>query len=113
MSGANKKSLSERDICTKFITPALVKSGWDVQTQIREEFGFTKGHVIVSGQVQFRGEAKRAAYVLSFKPNIPLAVIKAKDNNLSVGAGMQQALGCQKLRESVQATREKLKRELQ
>ncbi len=93
MSAANKKSLSERDICTKFITPALVKAGWDVQAQIREEVGFTKGRVIVSGRIHQRGEAKRADYVLSFKPNLPLAVIEAKDNNHTVGAGMQQALG--------------------
>ena len=93
MSDPAKKALSERDICTKFITPALVKAGWDVQTQIREEVGFTKGRVIVSGRIQQRGEAKRADYVLSFKPNLPLAVIEAKDNNHTVGAGMQQALG--------------------
>jgi type I restriction enzyme R subunit len=74
-------------------TPALVKAGWDVQAQIREEVGFTKGRVIVSGRIHQRGEAKRADYVLSFKPNLPLAVIEAKDNNHAVGAGMQQALG--------------------
>ncbi len=31
-------------------------------------------------------------YILYFKSNIPLAVIEAKENNYSVGAGMQQAL---------------------
>jgi hypothetical protein len=31
-------SLPERDICTKFITPALVQAGWDNLTQIREAF---------------------------------------------------------------------------
>ena len=89
----NKKDLSERDICTKFITPALVKAGWDVQTQIREEVGLTKGRVIVSGRIHRRGEAKRADYLLHYKPNLPLAIIEAKDNNHSIGAGMQQALG--------------------
>jgi type I restriction enzyme R subunit len=89
----NKKSLSERDICTKFITPALITAGWDVQTQIREEVNLTKGRVIVSGRLHKRGEAKRADYLLHFKPNLPLAIIEAKDNNHSVGAGMQQALG--------------------
>lgn len=93
MSDPTKIDLSERDICTKFITPALVKAGWDVQMQIREEVGFTKGRVVVSGRIHRRGEAKRADYVLSFKPNLPLAVIEAKDNNHTVGAGMQQALG--------------------
>ena len=88
----NKKALSERDICTKFITPALIAAGWDVQTQIREEVSFTKGRVIVRGKMTARGEASRADYILYHKPGIPLAVIEAKDNNHSVGSGMQQAL---------------------
>ncbi len=88
----DKKSLSERDICTKFITPALVAAGWDVQTQIREEVSFTKGRVIVRGKMTARGEASRADYILYHKPGIPLAVIEAKDNTHSVGSGMQQAL---------------------
>ena len=88
----NKKSLSERDICTKYITPALVRAGWDLHSQIREEVSFTKGRIIVRGKLHTRGEQKRADYILYFKSNIPLAVIEAKENNYSVGAGMQQAL---------------------
>jgi type I restriction enzyme R subunit len=88
----NKKSLSERDICTKFITPALRQAGWDEMLQIREEVGFTNGRIIVRGKLVSRGKAKRADYILYFKPNIPLAVIEAKDNNYSVGDGMQQGL---------------------
>lgn len=88
----DKKSLSERDICSKYITPALIGVGWDLHTQIREEVSFTKGRVIVRGKLHTRGEQKRADYVLYYKPNIPLAVIEAKANTLSVGAGMQQAL---------------------
>lgn len=88
----DKKSLSERDICSKYITPALVSAGWDLHNQIREEVSFTKGRVIVRGKLHTRGEQKRADYVLYYKPNIPLAVIEAKVNTLSVGAGMQQAL---------------------
>lgn len=42
-----KRSLSERDICTKFITPALCSAGWDEITQIREEVSFTQGRIIV------------------------------------------------------------------
>jgi type I restriction enzyme R subunit len=68
-------NLSERDICTKFITPAVVKAGWDVQSQIREEVGFTKGRIIVRGRLVTRGKAKRADYILYYKPNIPLALI--------------------------------------
>ena len=88
----DKKQLSERDICTKFITPALRRAGWDEQTQLREEVSFTKGRIIVRGRMVRRGEAKRADYILYYKPNVPLAVIEAKDNNCSVGDGLQQAL---------------------
>jgi type I restriction enzyme R subunit len=88
----DKRSLSKRDICTKFITPALRRAGWDEMSQIREEVSFTKGRIIVRGKLVSRGQAKRADYILSFKPNIPLAVIEAKDNSRSVGDGMQQAL---------------------
>ncbi|BAB75172.1 EcoAI/FtnUII family type I restriction enzme subunit R [Anabaena sp. FACHB-709] len=88
----DKKSLSERDICTKYITPALVNRGWNINTQIREEVTLTKGRVIVRGKLTSRGEQKRADYVLYHKPGVPLAVIEAKDNNHSVSAGMQQAI---------------------
>ncbi len=84
--------LSERDICTKFITPAIQQAGWDIQTQVREEVSFTKGRIIVRGKMHARGEQKRADYILYYKSNIPIAVIEAKDNSYSVGAGMQQAL---------------------
>jgi len=89
---ADKKSLSERDICTKYITPAIVRAGWDLHTQLREEVSFTVGRIIVKGKRVSRGEAKRADYVLYHKPGIPIAVIEAKDNNHSLGAGMQQAI---------------------
>ncbi len=88
----NKKELSERDICTKFITPALRQAGWNEMTQLREEVSFTKGRIIVRGKMVRRGEAKRADYILYCKPNIPLAVIEAKDDNCSLGDGLQQAL---------------------
>ena len=89
----NKKGLSERDICTQFILPALVKAGWDVEKQVREEVFFTDGRIFVKGNKTARGERKRADFILYLKPNIPIAVIEAKDNNHSVGAGLQQALG--------------------
>src|SRR5215469_17941936 len=87
-----KSSLSERDICTKFITPALRHAGWDEMSQIREEVTFTKGRIIVRGKLVTRGKAKRADYILYYKPNIPIAIVEAKDNHHSVGDGMQQAL---------------------
>lgn len=91
----NKKALTETDIRSKFITPALCGpggAGWDLMTQVREEAYFTKGRVIVRGKTVKRGEAKKADYLLFYKPNLPLAVIEAKDNNHSVSAGLQQAL---------------------
>jgi len=89
----NKKALSERDICSKFITPAIVAAGWDLDIQIREEVGFTDGRIYVRGKIHARGAKKRVDYILYYKPNIPLAIIEAKDNKHTVGAGMQQALG--------------------
>jgi type I restriction enzyme, R subunit len=89
----DKKTLSERDICTKFITPALVRAGWDAMLQIRENVYFTNGRIIVRGKLVTRGKAKFADYILSVKPNIPLAVIEARDNHHSVGDGLQQGLG--------------------
>lgn len=88
-----KRSLSERDICTKFITPALRSAGWDEISQIREEVSFTKGRIIVRGKLVSRGKSKRADYILSAKPNIPIALIEAKENGQAVGAGIQQGLG--------------------
>lgn len=91
----NKKALTETDIRTKFITPAILGQSerkWDLMTQVREEAYFTKGRVIVRGKTVQRGEAKKADYLLFYKPNLPIAVIEAKDNTHSVGSGMQQAL---------------------
>jgi len=87
-----KRSLTERDICTKYITPALVDAGWDLHRQIREEVTFTAGRIHVRGDRVRRDKGKRADYVLYYKPNIPIAVIEAKDNNHTVGDGMQQAI---------------------
>ncbi|WP_226426713.1 DEAD/DEAH box helicase family protein [Xanthomonas sp. MWU16-30325] len=89
----DKSSLTERDICTKFIIPSIVAAGWDLDLQVREEFAFTKGRVVVRGKLHSRGVARRADFVLYHRANLPLAVIEAKDNKHTVGSGMQQALG--------------------
>lgn len=88
----NKKTLSERDICTKFISPAIENAGWNKLTQYLEEVSFTDGKIYVKGRLTTRGVQKRADYILYYKPNIPIAIIEAKDNKHSVGSGMQQAL---------------------
>ena len=89
----NKKTLSETDIRSKFITPALCGpegAGWNLMTQVREEAYFTKGRVVVRGKTVRRGEAKKADYLLYYKPNLPIAVIEAKDNNHGVGDGIDR-----------------------
>ncbi|MGH1276656.1 EcoAI/FtnUII family type I restriction enzme subunit R [Bacillus cereus] len=87
-----KKGYTERDICTKFITPSLVNAGWDLHKQIREEVFFTAGRIVVQGKKHTRKKAKRADYILSYKTDLPLAVVEAKDDTHSIGSGMQQAL---------------------
>lgn len=87
----NKKDLTERDICTKFITPAIKDSGWD-DLQIREEKYFTDGKIIINGEKIVRGPAKRADYILYYKSNIPIAIVEAKDNNHTIGSGLEQAI---------------------
>ncbi|MHA2938401.1 EcoAI/FtnUII family type I restriction enzme subunit R [Vibrio sp. RC27] len=89
----NKKDLTERDICTKFILPAVKKAGWDIHTQIREEVSLTAGRIVVRGQMGARTKGKRADFVLYHKPSQPLAIIEAKKNTLPIAAGMQQGLG--------------------
>ena len=94
----DKLQLSERDICTKFITPAIQRAGWQ-QNQFREEVTLTDGRVMVRGKLaarirnpQAKGGPKRADFVLYANPNLPIAVIEAKQASFSVGHGMQQAL---------------------
>ena len=89
---ATKKDLSEDDIRTKFIIPALEKAGWNIQSQIREQVYFTDGRIFVRGKTTRRGERKFADIILYYKPNIPVAIIEIKKNTLAVGAGIQQGI---------------------
>ncbi|MFR3215894.1 MAG: EcoAI/FtnUII family type I restriction enzme subunit R [Dysgonomonas mossii] len=88
----NKKDLSEADIKAKYITPAILKAGWDEYTQLGREIYFTDGRIYVKGKVTARGKRKFADYILFYKPNVPIAIIEAKDNNHTTKAGIQQAL---------------------
>ena len=45
-------------------------------TQVREEVYFTKGRVIVRGKTVKRGDAKKADYLLDYKPKLPLELFK-------------------------------------
>jgi type I restriction enzyme, R subunit len=87
-----KRNLSEEDIKARYITPAITGAGWDINKQVRFEYAFTAGRIILRGNVTARGKKKRADYVLFYKNNFPLAVIEAKDNNHPVGAGLQQGI---------------------
>lgn len=87
---SNKKALSEEDIKRLYITPAIEKK-W-LGDQLRMEHSFTDGRVMVSGKTAKRGKRKRADYLLSYKNNLPLAIVEAKDNNHPVGGGLQQAV---------------------
>lgn len=93
----DKRTLSERDICTKFITPAIESAGWNKQTQLLEEVSFTDGKIFVRGRLTARGKGKRADYILYYKPNIPIAIVEAKDNTHSIRSGIQQALDYAKI----------------
>lgn len=93
----NKKELSEQDIITKFVLPALTRPavGWEILQQVRQEYALTADRITTkgrAGELRIPKTAKRADIVLFYKPNIPLAVIEAKDNNHGVGDGLQQAV---------------------
>lgn len=88
----DKKNLSETDIRDKFITPAIVRAGWNLYTQIRAEYPITNGRIVARGKTCKREKPLKADYVLFYKPNKPIAIVEAKDNTHTVGGGMQQAL---------------------
>ena len=87
-----KHEMTEEDIKLQFITPAIETAGWDKLKQIKMEYNFTDGQVIVRGNSTARGKRKRTDYLLYYKPNLPLAIVEAKDNRHSIGAGMQQGI---------------------
>lgn len=87
----NKKELKEQEIRTLFITPALQQKGWAVSVNMREEYYFTDGRVLVVGNQHSVAEGKKADYLLYHKGK-PIAVVEAKDNKLAVGGGIQQAM---------------------
>lgn len=91
------RDLTEEDVKMRYITPSIQDSGWNISTQVRAEYSFTDGKVIVRGNMSSRGKRKRADYLLSYKNNLPLAIIEAKDNKHSVGDGMQQGMDYAKI----------------
>lgn len=94
MTEIHMRALKEAEIRTRYITPAIIRAGWDPdKDQVREEYTVAPGRIVVRGKLHSRQAMKTADYVLFLKPGLPLAVVEAKDNNHSIGAGMQQAQG--------------------
>lgn len=87
-----KSHLSEENIKARYITPTITDAGWDIKKQVRLEYAFTAGRIILRGNITARGKQKRADYVLFYKSNFPLAIVEAKDNKHPVEAGLQQAI---------------------
>lgn len=92
-NGLSIKDLTEEDIKLRFITPSLQKSEWDIQSQIRCEYYYTDGKINVRENVASRGKGKKVDYLLSYRSNIPIAIVEAKDNKVTVSHGIQQAIG--------------------
>lgn len=91
-AGLTKKDLTEEDIKLKYITPALQESEWDIKSQIRCEYYYTAGKINVRENVAQRGKGKKVDYLLSYKSNLPIAIVEAKDNKVPVSHGIQQAM---------------------
>ena len=91
MITADKKDLKEQEIRTLYISPALKNKGWETGQNMREEYYFTDGRVVIAGSQHSTAEGKKADYLL-YHNNRPIAVVEAKDNKHSVGAGIQQAI---------------------
>ncbi|EIV7687559.1 DEAD/DEAH box helicase family protein [Salmonella enterica] len=92
MADLNLSTLTEADIITKRVMPAILDAGWNDTTQIRQEVKLRDGKVIVRGKVAARRTVKSADIVLYHKRGMPLAVIEAKANKHEIGKGMQQGI---------------------
>lgn len=91
-AGLTKNDLTEEDIKLKYITPALQKADWDIKSQIRCEYYYTAGKINVRENVAQRSKGKKVDYLLSYKSNLPIAIVEAKDNKVTVSHGIQQAI---------------------
>lgn len=84
--------MNESDTRLKLIDPAITKS-WDRDSQVFTEYYFTDGEIVVRGNLVMRKDKKKADYLLMYAPNIPIAIIEAKDTEHTVDAGLQQGMG--------------------
>jgi type I restriction enzyme, R subunit len=83
---------TEADTCRKFVVPKLQAAGWDDDPHsIAEQRTFTDGRIIVAGSMTHHGKKKRADYLLRYTRDFPIAVVEAKAEYKTPGAGLQQA----------------------
>ncbi|QKS27249.1 type I restriction enzyme, R subunit [Vreelandella titanicae] len=91
----DKRTLSERDICTKLINPAREQAGWDIQSQVREELPVANGRIIIRGRMHTRAHSRRADYVLNYKRTSPSQLSKPKiTKRHAASLGLQRCIGC-------------------
>ena len=83
--------LSEEDIKSRYIQPALEDKGWD-KYHMRLEFAYTAGQIVVQGSLKHRKHGKRVDYLLYTEDNYPIAVVEAKDRKHAPADGIQQAI---------------------
>lgn len=83
--------LSEEDIKSRFIQPALEDKGWD-KYHMRLEYPYTAGQIVVQGSIKHRKRGKRVDYLLYTEDNYPIAVVEAKDRKHAPADGIQQAI---------------------
>ena len=83
--------LSEEDIKSRYIQPALEDKGWD-KYHMRLEFPYTAGQIVVQGSMKHRKRGKRVDYLLYTDDNYPIAVVEAKDRKHAPADGIQQAI---------------------
>ena len=84
--------MNESDTRLKLIDPAIMKL-WNRDTQVFTEYYFTDGEIVVRGNMVTRKDKKKADYLLMYAPNIPIAIVEAKDTDHTVDAGLQQGMG--------------------
>ncbi|MFD5830286.1 EcoAI/FtnUII family type I restriction enzme subunit R [Lentzea sp. NPDC060358] len=92
MSNPDMSQWTEAEVRTRRITPALSAAGWPLDSFREEFYYFTDGRIQIVGKTGRRKKPKRVDYLLEYRPNLPIALVEAKDNNHEVGDGMQQAI---------------------
>lgn len=86
--------MNEADTCRTYVVPKLQAAGWDNDPfSIAEQRIFInpKGRIRIIGGRIVRGKPKRADYLLRYRRDYPIAVVEAKANHKTPGAGLAQA----------------------